>query len=233
MTSPDGKLIDGNVPNLVQLPSLQPQSQVSFEDSLDHVPADAKEAGDMLDRSNTTQIDHEPIEALQSSPFAFSEVDGFLQSPATTSTLLKMAVKDDELFASSHRERMEFPSECSVHDQVEPSGTTMSALPFLFLPADVVINSALPVLCPFKLVAFQCQCVVQIACRRHGQFPFVSLLGNKHETYCSGGDFSIPDFVGASSTGYSRAHSRRASSSGPHHMPGYISSRHLPDEPYF
>lgn len=160
MTLPGGKLIDGNVSNLVQLPLLQSQGQVTFEDSLDHIPADVEKAGDMLDRGDPAQVNDEAIEGLQPSPFPFGEVNGFPQIVATTSTLLEMAVKNDELFSSSHRERMEFPCECTVHDQMKTSGTTMRAPPFLSLPSDVVINSALPVLRFLKLVARQCQSVV-------------------------------------------------------------------------
>jgi hypothetical protein len=231
MTLPNGKLIDGNVANLVQLPPLEPQGEVTFEDGFDHVPPDIEEAGDMFDRGDPAQLNDESIEGLDSPSFPFGEVNGFLQITATPSTLLEMAMKNDELLSSSHRQRMEFPCECTVHDQMNPSGTTMSAPPCLSLLSDMVVDSATPILGPLKPVARQCQSVVQITRRRHGQSPFAALLGNKHETYCLGGDFSIPDIVGASPTSHLQAHSRRASSSGPYPKPDNHSSRHLPEDP--
>jgi len=233
MTSPGGKLVNGNVANLLQLPPLESQGKVFFEDGLDHVPPDIEEAGHMFDRGDLTQVDHESIEGLQPPLLPFGEVDGFLQITATPSTQLEMAVKNDELFAPPHRKRMEFPCESTVHDQMNPSGATMSALPCLCLLADMMIDTPTPILGPLMPVARQCQSVVQITRRRHGQSPFVSLLPNNHETYCPGGDFSTPDIVGASPTSHLAAHSRRASSSGNDPKHNNHSSWHLPDEPYF
>jgi hypothetical protein len=92
MTSPDSKLINGNVANLMQLPSLESQGKVTLEDGLDHIPPDVEEAGHMFDRGNLAQIDHESIEGLQSPLFPFGEVDGFLQITAAISAQLEMAV---------------------------------------------------------------------------------------------------------------------------------------------
>ena len=52
MTSPDGDLVNGNIANLPQLPPLESQGKVLFEDVFDHVPPDIEEAGHMLDRGD-------------------------------------------------------------------------------------------------------------------------------------------------------------------------------------
>jgi len=214
MTSPDGDLVNGNIANLPQLPSLELQGKVLFEDVLDHVPPDIEEAGHMLDRGDPAKVDHEPLEGLEPPLFAFGKVNGFFQITATRSTPLEMAMKNDELFAPPHRKRMEFTCERAVHDQMGPSGATMSALPCLCFLTDMMIDTATPILGLLMPVARQRQRVVKITCRRHGQSPFVPWLGNQHETYCLGGDFSIPDIVCASPTNYLLAHPRRAFLSG-------------------
>jgi hypothetical protein len=149
----------------------------------------------MPDRYNLTQVDHESIEGLQPPLLPFSEVDGFLQITATSSRLLEMAVKNDDLFAPSHRKRMEFPGESTIHDQVNSSGTIMSALPCLSVLSDMMINTPSLILGPLMPIASQCQTVAKITRRPHGQSLFVSWLTNQDETYCLGGDFTIPNII--------------------------------------
>ena len=196
----EGKLIDGNVPYFVESAPLKTPGKVILEDRFDHIPSDTQQERDMLDGGNTAQVDDIPLKDLEPPSLAFCKVDGFLQGTTAASTLLKMAMKNHKLLAPPNRERMKRPGDLTVHDQMNPSGMTMSAPPCLSLLADMIIDGALPKLGLLKVVARQPQSVVEIACRRHGQSPFVLLLGNKHEIHCLGDDFSIPDSASASPT---------------------------------
>ena len=126
---------------------------MTFENVLDHIPPDVQKAGNMLDRGDLAQVNHESIKDLEPSPFPFSKVNWFLQITATAPALLEMTTKNNKLFSPSHRDRMKFPCECTVHDQINPSGTTICATPCLFLLADMVVNRTIPILGPLKYVA--------------------------------------------------------------------------------
>ena len=173
VTFSGSKLIDGKVAHLVQLPLGETQGKMTFEDGFDQVPPDIEEKGDVFNRGDPAQVNHEAIEGSEPSPFSFGEVNGLLQSTATTATLLEMAMKNDELFSSSYGERMELSCKCPVHDQMNPAGMTMSAPPCLSLLADMVIDGTALKFGLLMMVVRQPQCVVKIACRRHGLSPFV------------------------------------------------------------
>ena len=98
---------------------------MTFENGFDQIPPDIEEKGAMFDGGNMAQINHEPIEGLQSPLLPFGEVNGLPQITATTSTLLEMTMQNDELFSSPHRKGMKLSRECTVHDHINPSGTTM------------------------------------------------------------------------------------------------------------
>jgi hypothetical protein len=192
------KLIDSDVSHLVEFPPLEAQGKVTFENRFDHIPPNAQKERDVFDGANMAQVNDIPLKNLKPPSLPFSEVNRLLQITATTSTLLKMAMKNHKLFPSPNREGVKCPCDCTVHDQMNPSCMAMSAPPCLFLLADVIIDGALPKLGLLMMVARQTQSVVKITCRRHGQSPFVFWLGDQHEIYCPGDDFSIPDFVDAS-----------------------------------
>jgi len=198
----NGKLIDGDVSHSAEFPPLETPGQVILENRFDHVPPDTQQDRDMLDGGNMAQIHDIPLKNLEPPSLPLRKVNRLPQIAATTSTLLKMAMKNHKLFPPPHRERMKRPRDGAVHDQMNPPGMTMSAPPRLSFLTNMIIDGALPKLGPLMMVARQPQSVVQITCRRHGQSPFVLWLGNQHEIYCLGDDFSIPDFAVASPTNH-------------------------------
>jgi hypothetical protein len=149
---------------------------------------------------------------------------------ATTATLLEMAMQNDELFSSSDRERMECSRKCTVHDQMNPAGMTMSAPPCLSLLDDMVIDGTPQELGPLMMVVRQTQGVVKIARRRHGLSPF-GIVGEQSRNvvpwrrfFYAGHRRRVSDepFTGPFST---RLLVRPLS------YTGNRSSRHLPEDP--
>ena len=162
MTFADGKLIDGNVSYLVEFAPLEAQGKVAFKNRFDHIPTDTQQECYMFDGGNMAQVNDVLIKNLEPPSLSFSEINWFLQVTATTSTLLKMAMKNHRLLPSPSREGMECPFKLAVHDQMNPSGMAMSAPSCLSLFADMIIYGALPKLCPLMMVALQTQSVVKI-----------------------------------------------------------------------
>ena len=136
----EGKLIDGDVAYLVEFAPLKTPGKVILEGRFYHIPSDTQQERDMLDGGNTAQVYDIPLKDLEPPSLAFCRVDGFLQGTAAASTLLKMAMKNHlpagrhgKLLAPPNRERMKRPGDLTVHDQMNPSGMTMSAPPCLSL----------------------------------------------------------------------------------------------------
>jgi hypothetical protein len=171
MSFADGKFIDCEVSNRIELSSSEPPREMILEDLLDQIPANTQKESHMSDRGNGTQIEHIPFKGLEPASLAFGKVDGLTQGPTALPAALNMTVQDDKLRSSSHGQCPKGAFKFPVHGQLIPLSATVSAPAFIPFPGDVVIDSPSPILGPQVLVAHQAQSMLQITCRRHGPYP--------------------------------------------------------------
>ena len=153
----DGELVYGQVLHLLDAAALVAPFQVSLEQILHQVPAEAEELGHVLDGRDAAKTDDETTKRPKAAPLAVGEGDGLPGPGLAMATDLRMTMKDNLLRLDANGQAQEGPLEFAIERQVPLVGAADSAGTLPRGAFDVMDHLAAPVLRLQVAVAFESQ----------------------------------------------------------------------------